>query len=738
MNGETTITGYLPFINVGDNLNLDGKFLEHKVYGEQFVVDTFEKTMPETTDAIERYLSNGVIKGLGKATAKKIVKEFGEDTINVIRYEYKELTRVKGINFEKAEFISDEFNKSWGLWELVKYLEKFDISVQNTKLVYQKLGLDAIARIEENPYILVDIVTRVDFKKIDKMAMELGIPYDSIERVSSGIKYALSLITMNGHTCTLRENLETFCCQLLGIGETEFETGLIALKTNNEIIEEEREGEIEDEDKHLIGRSSETKVWVYSKPFYTAEINVASRLILLDKFKNVKHIKALKTELKNREKKNGIKLSDKQKEAIETINDHNVCVITGGPGTGKTTIIKTIIDIYKSHGMKPILCAPTGRAAKRMTETTGEEASTLHRLLELRKIDNDDKINVDLDIAPIDADVIIVDEMSMVDIFLMNYLIKGIYKGTKLVLVGDSDQLPSVGPGTVLKDIIESERISVIRLDKIFRQAAKSKIILNAHRVNNGEGFLTKKDIDDLIENSDNELNEDFFFVDNPDMLRQREEILTLCSGRLEKFGHYDFFSNIQVLTPTKKGILGTKELNESLQNTLNPKRDDKFEKKFGDVTFRSGDRVMQIKNDYDIYWEKKFTKDKKTENGSGIYNGEMGKIIQIDKDLVTVQFDDDKIAWYTNSDLDELEHAYAVTIHKSQGSEFDVVIMVVPSDCTKMLLTRNLLYTGMTRAKELLIVLSSEQVIDFMLNNTEIKKRNTGLKFKMTAMEME
>ena len=379
----------------------------------------------------------------------------------------------------------------------------------------------------------------------------------------------------------------------------------------------------------------------------------------------MKKISHLSKEIKEIEKKTNIFLSEKQKEAIEAVNNNNVCIITGGPGTGKTTIIKTIIELYKKHKKKAVLCAPTGRAAKRMTETTGEEAKTLHRLLEIGKIEDEGNFpNVNFDIAPLDADVVIIDEMSMVDVFLMNYLVKALYQGTKLILVGDVDQLPSVGPGNVLEDLINSKQITTITLNKIFRQAAKSKIILNSHRINNGESFIKK-------EESDDELKEDFFFIKETNQEKILEQVISLCNGRLKKMGDYDFFKNIQVITPTKKGLLGTKDLNRALQEKLNPQSDKKAEKNVLGTIFRVGDKIMQVKNNYDIYWEKKgkSAEDGISENGTGVFNGELGIIEKIDdlEKQIKVKFDDDKIVWYQYAELDQLEHAYAITVHKAQ-----------------------------------------------------------------------
>ena len=659
---EITVVGYLPFINVGDNLKLIGKIVTHQDYGEQFKIDTFEKMMPQSLGSLERYLANGTIKGVGPATAKKIVDTFGEDTIHILKFEPQKLAQIKGINAEKAVNISEAFNENWELWQIVGYLEKFGIGVQNARNVYKKLGINAIDEIEANPYVLIDAANNVDFKKIDRMALEAGIPYDNNQRIKSGIKYALQCSNLNGHCTVLEENLISFCKELLGVEEEQIIDNLIELKVLQDIIVETRT--TENYDEKFDNKKTTKQDWIYLTPFYRAEENVANRIFALKNSPNMKKIKNIKIEMRKIEDNSDIELSQKQKETIEMVNENNVCIITGGPGTGKTTIIKTIIELYKSQGKKPVLCAPTGRAAKRMTETTGEEAKTLHRLLEIGKIEEEGKIaSVDYDVAPLDADIVIVDEASMIDIFLMNYLMKALFQGTKLVLVGDVDQLPSVGPGSVLKDLINSEKIPTIVLNKIFRQAAKSKIILNSHRVNDGEGFLTK---DEIQEENICNLNEDFFYINEANQDKILYNIISLCKDRLKKYGDYDFFNNIQVITPTKKGKLGTKELNKVLQQNLNPSSEYLNEKQIGETIFRKKDRVMQIKNNYDIFWEKE---EPPYENGMGVFNGELGTIINIDENekMLTIKFDDGKTADYMFQDLEQIEHAYSITVHKSQ-----------------------------------------------------------------------
>ncbi len=648
LDGEITIVGYLPFVNVGDTLKVVGKLVEHQEYGKQIKVDTFEKSMPQTTKALERYLANCGIKGIGPATAKNIITMFGDETIDVLKFEPEKLSRVKGISKERAIEIANEFVEKWEVWQIVGFLDKFGIGPQNAEKVYKALGANAIEEIEANPYVLIDLVNKVNFEQIDRMALSLGFEYNNEKRIRSGVKHALILMTFNGHCCTRYESLIDYVKKLLNVSDNEVEECIINMKAKEDIVLEERDG----------------CEWVYLYQYYKVEKNVAERLLDLANYDNIKKISRFNKELETFEKKSNIDLSEKQKEAIEAINEHNVCVITGGPGTGKTTIIKTIIDIFKHNEMKPVLCAPTGRAAKKMTEATGEEAKTLHRLLEIGKISEENQVlPTEVSVAPIDGDIVIVDEMSMVDIFLINYLCKALYKGTKLVLVGDIDQLPSVGPGNVLKDIIESDAITTITLNKIFRQAARSKIIVNAHRVNEGLSFLTKEEISSGAEN---DYLEDFFYISETDRQKILYNVITLSGDRLKNYGDYDFFKNIQVITPTKKGELGTKELNKVLQQTINPSMETKKERKFGDNIFREGDRIMQIKNNYDIYWEKK---EPEFEYGSGVFNGEFGTISVIDdfNKQIKIRFDDEKEAWYQYNELDQIEHAYAITVHKSQ-----------------------------------------------------------------------
>ena len=705
------VVGYLPFITIGDSLKLTGKKVLHQEYGEQFKIETFEKIMPQSAAALEKYLASGTIKGIGPATARKIVDRFGEETIQVFKFEPMRLSEIKGITKDRAYEIGEEFNEKWEVWQIVSFLENFGIGANNAKKVYDALGINAVEKIEENPYILVDIVYGVNFNSIDKIAMQIGIPLDSDHRIKSGIKYALLIASYNGNTCVEKQNLIHYVKSVLEVDEERVEENIINLDCCQELHTVEKDG----------------VTWVFLEPLYKAELNISEKLMGLRDFKNLKHIKSFEKEIKELEKDLDIELSEKQLEALNEVNENNVCIITGGPGTGKTTIIKFVIEAYKAHKKKVVLCAPTGRAAKRMSETTGEDAKTIHRLLEIGKFEEDKLGSIDQEVTPVDADVLVVDEMSMVDVFLMNYLSKALFLGTKVIFVGDPNQLPSVGPGSILEDLIDSEEFVTVKLNKIFRQAAKSKIIVNSHNVNNGITFIGKKDYEEDSEN-------DFFYINESNQDKMLYQVLSLCKERLKNYGDYEFFRNIQVLTPTKKGKMGTKELNKSLQQALNPKTDEIKEKNYGEVIFREGDRVMQIKNNYDIYWEKGSRDNLRTyESGTGVFNGEIGRIAKLDTEdrQMEVEFDDGKIAWYAYSELDQLDHAYAITIHKAQGSEFDVVILIVPQ-ASNMLLTRNLLYTGMTRAKKLEIVIGNKNLVDFMINNCDNKKRNTGLKLKL------
>ena len=709
--GSITAVGYLPFIEKGDTLKIIGQNTMHKDYGEQFKIETFEKVMPKTIDGLIKYLGSGIIKGIGPATAKRIVKKFGEETLMVMKTEPERLGTVKGITPERAVEICEEFVQKWELWEIVSFLERYGVGANNAQRVYKELGPIAIKTIENNPYVLTDIVYNVDFKQIDKIAMQMGIDSNFKARVEAGIKYALVIASNNGNSCVIKENLIEYVKELLQIERDTVENELINCRANGIIVIDE----------------FDEQEWVFLTSFYKIEENIAKKIEKMLSEPNNKKIKDFNKYLKETEKENTIKLSEMQLNAIKTINENNITIITGGPGTGKTTIIKFIIEIFKKDSKKVSLCAPTGRAAKRMSEATGVEAKTIHRLLELVNISDENYFkNIETEVQMIKSEIIIIDQMSMVDMFLMNYLLKGIYSTTKLVFVGDVNQLASVGPGMILQDLIESSIIPTVHLNTIFRQAAESKIIRNAHNVNSGEPFLKKEEQEGL--------KDDFFYMNLSNSNEIVENVLSLSTSRLRKFGDYEFFKNIQVITPTRKGTLGIKELNKALQNVLNPSSPSKRERHYGDYTFREGDKVMQIKNNYDIEWR---NKNNSEITGQGIFNGELGIIKSIDSSdkIIKIEFDDEKEAYYEFSNLEELDLAYAITIHKSQGSEFDVVILVISSSSSK-LLTRNLLYTGITRAKKLLIVIGNGKILEFMIQNVHTKTRNTGLKEKLKRID--
>ena len=708
-----TIVGTMPFINCGDHLKIVGNIVNHPSYGEQIKVEIFEKLMPETEDSLITFLAEGDFEGIGPAKASRIVETFGKDTIRIIEENPSRLSEIKGITLDLAYKLSEKFKEKQTTWELVKYLDKFQISIANAGKVYNELGPSAKEIIENNPYILVDILNRVNFEKIDEIAIRLGYEVESVIRIEAGIKYALDLVVTNGNSCCLYNNLIDFVKRLLGVNLELIEKAIVNLENKKEI--------------NIEKRADDEKEYVYLSAYYNTEKSIARKIYLLNK-DNIKPIKNIKLEIKETEKRLKIQLSEKQKEAIEEVNKNAITIITGGPGTGKTTIIKSIIEIFKKQEMKPVLCAPTGRAAKRMTELTGMEAKTLHRLLELSGMMEDMDIREEMEVSPIEGNIIIVDEASMIDMFLLNYLLKALYVGAKLVLVGDIDQLPSVGPGSCLEDLIKSEKISVVKLNEIFRQAKMSQIIVNAHKVNEGITFIEDED----KKEKDVEELDDFFYIEENNEKKELDKLLDIITDIKAK---NKMFENSQIICPTKKGILGTKELNKILQEKLNPKDDKKKERKFGDTTFRENDRVMQIKNNYAISWRKYDSYGFKSEQGDGVFNGELGRITSINdrEKRMTVLFDDGKEADYEFQDLDQIELAYSITVHKSQGSEFDIVIIPI-SKAAPMLLNRNLIYTAITRARSLLIILGPKNIINHMIDNNTSKKRTTGLRYKIES----
>ena len=681
-------------IDVEDEFEFEGEECEHKVYGKQFKFSTYKKILPKTSSSLVTYIADN-IKGVGKKTAKNIVDEFGDETVDVIRYQKEKLNGIKGLNAEKIEDINTFFLEEWEKWNVIEFLSDFGISVLVASKIYKVLGTDTIDIVKENPYSLLKFVRTLDFEFVDNIAKKLEIPTNSKDRIDTGIIYAINKITEFGHTCIEYETLIPFAAKMLNVEENEIANGVTRLNLDGKLYIEK----IDDVD------------FVFRRSYYLAEKNIAKAVVshAVSPIVTKKYTK----QIEKVSEKNSLVLSKEQVEAISTCLNNSISIITGGPGTGKTTIIKCIIDILEDLKKDYVLCAPTGRASKRIKETTGKEAKTIHRLLEIAKVDDSDLDALfELDVKTIEADVVIVDEASMIDSLMMNNLFKAIKPSTQIIFVGDVDQLPSVGPGNVLKDIISSGVVSTVSLKEIYRQSSKSDIIVNAHKVNSGEYPEFK--------NKDTDL----FFIKANSIDQTISEISSLLSYRLENFASIDLFKDLQVLTPMKKTDLGTIKLNNVIQNILNPKSSKKAEKTFNGKIFREGDKVMQIINNYD----KKFSQN--GEYFDGIYNGDIGYIKEIDSvgQKIRVVFDEVKDVEYEFDELDQLELAYAVTIHKSQGSEFDYVIIPLYTGYQK-LFTRNLLYTAMTRAKKMLIIVGNKNMINFMVDNIESKKRKTGLK---------
>ncbi|MDF2866452.1 MAG: helicase, putative, RecD/TraA family [Clostridia bacterium] len=689
-----TAVGETSEIEVGDMVELEGVYDSHKAYGDQFKFSTCTKVMPKDRTALVQYISDNV-RGVGKKTASNLVNMFEDETVEVIRMHPDRLSEVSGLNEEKIDSLRDFFLNEWEKWNTVEYLSQFGISVLIANKIYETLKGDTIAVVKEDPYSLLDFVKTLDFKTIDKIGLNQGISPDNLSRISAGILFALSEITEFGHTCIEESILVNYSAEALAVPEGIIENGLITLKMNEKIYIQ-----------NIDGIS-----YVFVKTYYLAEKNIASTIVAHTI--NGSPNKEYKKEIEKVSEKYGLVLSEEQITAISTCLNNSISVITGGPGTGKTTIIKCIIDMLTDMKKSYVLAAPTGRAAKRMTETTNKEAKTLHRLLEITKLDDRDlELFLNYIVKNIEADVVIVDEASMIDTLMMNNLLKAVKATTKIILVGDVNQLPSVGPGSVLKDIIDSEIVPTVFLREIYRQSSKSDIIMNAHKVNRGE-FPEFKSKDT-----------DLFFVKTNSIEETVSELSSLIAYRLENFAELNVMTDLQVLTPTKKNELGTYSLNKTIQNILNPKSSKKHSKEYRGRIFREDDKVMQIVNNYDREYNQNDVR------GTGVYNGDVGYISSIDNFLeyMIVTFDDDKKVEYKFDELDELEHAYAVTIHKSQGSEYNYVIIPLFNGYPK-LFTRNLLYTAMTRAKKMLIIIGNRNIINFMVDNIEENNRKTGLK---------
>lgn len=701
--GPVTIVGNAAVINQDEMVEIEGEWVYHEKFGEQIQFKNIKTTIPSTLKGIENYLASGLLPYVGPKTAKNIVKRFGMDSLEIIQYNPEELKEIPGIGEKKLEKISQAYEEHRELRDIMVYLQQYDISVKSGIKIYKKYGSETINMISENPYRLSEDVYGIGFKTADNIARKMGISFESPFRIEAGLKYTMMSSAGEGHCYLPKEELLSKTSDMLEVDIDLVDDMLRELALNRNFhISNDLNNEI-----------------VYYMPFHVAENNVATKIVELSKveFKEVeinieKHIKEIGEE-------ENIKFGKKQILAIEESLDSGVVVITGGPGTGKTTTINAIIKIYEDLDLKVVLAAPTGRASKRMTETTGKESKTIHRLLEFSYLEEDMAFNKDED-SPIEGDVVIIDEASMIDILLMNSLLKAIDPGTRLILVGDIDQLPSVGAGNVLKDIINSESVNVVKLDEIFRQAEKSMIVINAHRINKGEKPIL------------NEKDKDFYFINTNKPEDTLKTIIGLNKDRLPNFYNVDPTQDIQVLTPMKRGDVGTNSLNKHLQAALNPKSQDKEEKKMGNEIFRTGDKIMQIKNNYNIEW-RSIKNGLEVDKGEGVFNGDFGYISDIDNEAgsMIVLFDDEREVEYSFNQLDELQLAYATTVHKSQGSEFPIIIMPIHWG-PPMLLTRNLIYTAITRARQLVVLVGESKFLQMMINNNKIEKRYSSLDKKI------
>lgn len=696
---EITCVGIFSTIAEGENIEATGDYTDHPTYGTQFKMVSFEEKAPEDQEAIERYLGSGAIKGIGLAMAARIVRRFKEDTFRIIEEEPERLVEVKGISERKAMEIASQVNEKRDLRQAMIFLQQFGITMNLAVKIYNKYGQEVYGILKENPYRLADDIEGVGFRTADDIAAKAGIRTDSDFRVRSGILYTLLQASGEGHTFLPQEELTAKTSELLGIDKEIIEKNYMDLSI----------------DRKIIMKQSEDQVQIYSSSFYYMEANTATMLRELDITYDVADAE-IEQRIHNIEKQTGMQLDEHQVQAVKEAVRNGLLIITGGPGTGKTTTINTIIRYFEIEGMDIFLAAPTGRAAKRMSETTGFEARTIHRMLELNGGMEGSAGFERNETNPLETDVVIIDEMSMVDITLMNSLLKAIAPGTRLILVGDINQLPSVGPGSVLKDIIQSEAFNVVMLTKIFRQASTSDIIVNAHKINRGEEVsLDNKSMD-------------FFFLKRYEADIIINVVLQLVKQKLPKFVDATPY-DIQVLTPMRKGLLGVERLNGILQQYLNPPDKSKREKEHGDMVFREGDKVMQTKNNYQLEWEICTKFGLTVDKGMGIFNGDMGIITEINDfaETLTVEFDEGRKVEYSYKLLDELELAYAITIHKSQGSEYPAVVIPLLSG-PSMLMNRNLLYTAVTRARKCVTLVGNDTTFNQMIQNTSQQKRYSGL----------
>lgn len=691
-----TATGIMPNIEEGMNIKLFGYYKSHPTYGMQFVVKTFQQTVPTSQNGILKYLSSGAIKGIGKATATTLVKNFGSNTLEVLENEPERVALLKGISTEKAESFSKQLRENFGTRELMQYLSGFDIPPYTAVNIYKKFGPKSIDKIRENPYSLCDNGLRVTFEVADMIANHQGKSVDNSCRVKAGITHILNHNLLNGHTCLPKDKLLKTASGFLGVEEETAKTALFEMEF----------------DTSLKIETFEEQDYVFLPDMHRGEIFIANRIKLMEKFPP-QSIKNSDEIIEKIQKEEGITYAEKQKTAIKSAIEKGILILTGGPGTGKTTTLNAIIKIFETNGQKVILTAPTGRAAQRMSQVTGKEAKTIHRLLEVA-FDNDDRqVFRKNEKNLLKCDVLIVDEVSMVDSLLFASLLEAIPFGAKLILVGDSNQLPSVGAGNVLSNLISSHKLPYVELTEIFRQSMKSLIVTNAHKIVEGE-------LPD-ISRHDN----DFFFLPTKNSLETTELVLDLFSRRLVNTYGYSPMEDIQILCPGRKGSLGSNDLNEKIQEAINPPDKEKQEIKFTRKVLRVGDKVMQYKNNYDIV----YTKDN-GEVSAGIFNGDIGTITEISRknQTIKVRFED-KTAVYDFDSAQDIELSYATTIHKSQGNEFEAVIIPLMGT-PHQLCYRNLLYTGVTRAKKLLIIVGDSSILAKMTNNNKQTKRYSGLKY--------
>ncbi|WP_343338112.1 ATP-dependent RecD-like DNA helicase [Terrisporobacter petrolearius] len=707
-NDEITIVGCMPTLSVGESIEIEGKWVNHKIYGSQFEVQSFIPVTPSSLEGIYVYLSSGMIHGIGEKMAKRIVDKFGVDTLDIIQNTPERLTEVEGIGMKKVKQIQESYEENRELRNIIIQLSPYGITPNYCLRIYKKYKDKSLEVINKNPYRLAEEVRGIGFRIADNIASKIGIDKYSPDRIMQGILFTLNQSLGSGHTYLPKRILIEQSVKILGVEPKYVENGIMDLAYDQKIHLENMNGEI----------------LIYLMMYYICENGVCKEIVKLSQHETKDLHINIEEEIKVVEKEDEISLANNQILAVKESINNGVTIITGGPGTGKTTTINTIIKIFENNDQKVVLCAPTGRAAKRMSETSNKEAKTIHRLLEMGfATDSDELVFFKDEEDPIDADVIILDEASMVDIILMYNLLKAIKLGTRLLLVGDSDQLPSVGAGNVLKDIIDSNVIKTVRLNEIFRQARESMIVVNAHKINSGEPlFLNVK-------------NKDFFFLRKNNNEEILNEIIGLVSERLPKFYKFDKLKDIQVLTSMRKGDLGVNNLNIELQKYLNPPNKYKQEEQFAKRTFRVGDKVMQIRNNYTKKWE---TEDK-SDRGEGIYNGDIGYIFHIDKDKKTVFviFDKIKIASYKYDELDEIDHSFCTTIHKSQGSEFPVVVIPIVW-APPMLLSRNLLYTAVTRAKKIVVLVGDVKYLEQMIKNNRINDRYSNLSYKLNKFIKE